>query len=208
MSNEQKNKSSLSPSYKSIFFKYKTSRATKYNPVTQKSVYWKLNIVIRESISFVKSILMEFGCLPIILFQAGGKNVNILKFYSPLILFPAGIGGKKGNIVKVYIPLALFQVKIWIWPVCKCRFSQTNNGTLIPIGMEYPLILAPQYRSEEGGICQWSWVLPGITPGLAHAGEAVEAVCTGSFGPSVLSNAARTYWKSRTRLIIPVNWFF
>lgn len=65
---------------------------------------------------------MEFGYLPLILFQVGGKNVNILKFYFPLILLQAGIGKRKENTVHVYIPLALFQVKIRIWSVCKLSF--------------------------------------------------------------------------------------
>lgn len=38
---------------------------------------------------------MEFGYLPLILFQIEGKNVNILKFYFPLTLFQAGIEEKR-----------------------------------------------------------------------------------------------------------------
>lgn len=38
---------------------------------------------------------MEFGYLPLILFQIEGNNVNILKFYFPLILFQAGIEKKR-----------------------------------------------------------------------------------------------------------------
>lgn len=38
---------------------------------------------------------MEFGYLPLILFQVRAKNVNILKFYFSLILFQAGIGRKR-----------------------------------------------------------------------------------------------------------------
>lgn len=77
-------------------------------------MHWKLNIVnivIRESISFVKSILMEFGCLPLILFQAGGKNVNILKFYPPLILFQGGIGKKREYSQSLH-SISTVQVKI------------------------------------------------------------------------------------------------
>lgn len=45
---------------------------------------------------------MEFGYLPLILFQVGAKNVNTPKFYFPLILFQAGIGEKREYIQSVH----------------------------------------------------------------------------------------------------------